>query len=69
MKTQKTLLITFPTSMACTLFLWDRNTHGHELAHKSLTEVLVKVQRRSERSKMASKARLIYGATTKTIVG
>lgn len=69
MKAQKTLLITFPTSMACTLFLWDGNIHGHELAHKSLTEVLVKVQRRSERSEMASKARLIYGATTKTLVG
>ena len=69
MKTQKTLLITFPTSMSCTLFLWDGNARGHKVAHKSLTEVLVKVQRRSERSEMTSKARLIYGATTKTLVG
>ena len=69
MKTQKTLQITFPTSMSCTLFLWDGNARGHKVAHKSLTEVLVKVQRRSERSEMASKARLIYGATTKTLIG
>lgn len=69
MKTQKTLQITFSTSMSCTLFLWDGNARGHEVAHKSLTEVLVKVQRRSERSEMASKARLIYGATTKTLIG
>ena len=69
MKTQKTLQITFPTSMSCTLFLWDGNARGHKIAHKSLTEVLVKVQRRSERSEMASKARLIYGATTKTLIG
>ena len=69
MKIQKTLLIAFPTSMACTLFLWDGNAQGHKIAHKSLTEVLVKVQRRSERSEMAYKARLVYGATTKTLVG
>ena len=69
MKTQKTLQITFPTSMSCTLFLWDGNARGHKVAHKSLTEVLVKVQRRSERSEMASKAHLIYGATTKTLIG
>lgn len=69
MKTQKTLQITFPTSMSCTLFLWDGNARGHKVAHKSLTEMLVKVQRRSERSEMASKARLIYGATTKTLIG
>ena len=68
MKTQKTLLITCPTSMSCTLFLWDGNVRGHKVAHKSLTEVLVKVQRRSERSEMASRARLIYGATTKTLM-
>lgn len=68
MKTQKILQITFPTSMSCTLFLWDGNARGHKVAHKSLTEVLVKVQRRSERSEMASKARLIYGATTKTLI-
>ena len=69
MKTQKTLRISFPTSMACTLFLWDGNTRDHQVVGKTLTELSVRVQRRTERRDMASKARLIYGATTQTLIG
>lgn len=69
MKTKKALRITFPTSMSCTLFLWDGNAHGYKVAHESLTELLVSVQRRSERGELARKARFIYGATTETLIG
>ena len=67
-KTRKVLRITFPTSMSDTLFAWDGNTTGYKVTHESLTVMLVEVQRRSERSEMARKARWIYGATTETLV-
>ena len=67
-KTRKVLRITFPTSMSCTLFLWDGNASGYAHKSGSLTELLVEVQRRTERSEMARKARFIYGATTETLV-
>ena len=59
--------ITFPTSMRSTLFRWDGNTIGYKAHDESLTVLLVEVQRRSERSEMARKARF-YGATTETLV-
>ena len=67
-KSRKVLRITFPTSMSDTLFAWDGNTMGYKVTHESLTVMLVEVQRRSERSEMARKARWIYGATTETLV-
>ena len=67
-KTRKVLKITFPASIDQTLFLWDGNTVGYKVRHESLTVTLVEVQRRSERSEMARKARWIYGATTETLV-
>ena len=67
-KTRKVLKITFPTSMTSTLFRWDGNTMGYKAYDESLTVTLVEVQRRSERSEMARKARFIYGATTETLV-
>ena len=60
--------ITFPTSMASTLFRWDGHTHGFTAKDESLTVLLVEVQRRTERRDMARKARLIYGAATETLV-
>lgn len=62
------LKITFPTSMTQTLFFWDGNANGYRHHDESLTVSLVEVQRRSERSEMAWKARFIYGATTETLV-
>ena len=67
-KSRKVLRITFPTSMTCTLFFWDGNATGHKVQCPSLTVALVEVQRRSERSEMARRARWIYGATTETLV-
>ena len=67
-KSRKVLRITFPTSMSCTLFFWDGNAVGYKHRSESLTVSLVEVQRRSERSEMARKARWIYGATTETLV-
>ena len=67
-KTRKGLKSTFPTSMTSTLFRWDGNTMGYKAHDESLTVTLVEVQRRSERSEMARKARFIYGATTETLV-
>ena len=67
-KTRKVLRITFPTSMSQTLFFWDGNAVGYKFRHESLTVSLVEVQRRSERSEMARKARWIYRATTETLV-
>ena len=67
-KTRKVLRITFPTSMSQTLFFWDGNAVGFNHRDESLTVSLVEVQRRSERSEMARKARWIYGATTETLV-
>ena len=67
-KSRKVLRITFPTSMSCTLFFWDGNAVGYKFRHESLTVTLVEVQRRSERSEMARKARWIYHATTETLV-
>lgn len=67
-KTRKVLKITFPTSMSNTLFFWDGHAVGYKIHHESLTVSLVEVQRRSERSEMARKARWIYGATTETLV-
>ena len=66
-KSRKVLRITFPTSMTQTLFFWDGNSRGQKATHESLTVSLVEVQRRSERSEMARKARF-YGATTETLV-
>ena len=54
--------------MSCTLFFWDGNAVGYKHREESLTVALVEVQRRSERSEMARKARWIYGATTETLV-
>jgi hypothetical protein len=67
-KTRKVLKITFPASIDQTLFFWDGNAHGYKATNESLTVSLVEVQRRSERSEMARKARWIYGATTETLV-
>lgn len=67
-KSRKVLKITFPTSMTSMLFRWDGNTIGYKAHDESLTVTLVEVQRRSERSEMARKARFIYGATTETLV-
>lgn len=67
-KTRKVLKITFPASIDQTLFFWDGNARGHKATNESLTVSLVEVQRRSERSEMARKARWIYGATTETLV-
>ena len=67
-KSRKVLKITFPASIDQTLFLWDGNAVGYKVRHESLTVTLVEVQRRSERSEMARKARWIYGATTETLV-
>ena len=67
-KSRKVLRITFPTSMSSTLFAWDGNVVGYKHHDESLTVMLVEVQRRSERSEMARKARWIYGATTETLV-
>lgn len=67
-KTRKVLKITFPASIDQTLFFWDGNTRGYKATNESLTVSLVEVQRRSERSEMARKARWIYGATTETLV-
>ena len=67
-KTRKVLKITFPASIDQTLFFWDGNARGHKAHHESLTVSLVEVQRRSERSEMARKARWMYGATTETLV-
>lgn len=67
-KSRKVLKITFPASIDQTLFFWDGNARGYKATHESLTVSLVKVQRRSERSEMARKARFMYGATTETLV-
>ena len=67
-KTRKVLKITFPASMDQTLFFWDGNASGYKVTNESLTVSLVEVQRRTERSEMARKARWIYGATTETLV-
>lgn len=67
-KTRKVLKITFPASIDQTLFFWDGNAVGYKATNESLTVSLVEVQRRSERSEMARKARWIYGATTETLV-
>ena len=67
-KTRKVLKITFPASIDQTLFFWDGNARGYKATNESLTVSLVEVQRRSERSEMARKARWIYGATTETLV-
>lgn len=67
-KSRKVLKLTFPTSMSDTLFAWDGNTNGYKVTRVSLTVMLVEVQRRTERSEMARKARCFYGATTETLV-
>ena len=67
-KSRKVLKITFPMSIDQTLFFWDGNAVGHKFHNESLTVSLIEVQRRSERSEMARKARIIYGATTETLV-
>ena len=67
-KTRKVLKITFPASIDQTLFFWDGNARGYKATNESLTVSLVEVQRRSERSEMARRARWIYGATTETLV-
>lgn len=67
-KTRKVLKITFPAGIDQTLFFWDGNVAGYKVTNESLTVSLVEVQRRSERSAMARKARWIYGATTETLV-
>ena len=67
-KSRKVLRITFPESIDQTLFFWDGNARGFKATHESLTVSLVEVQRRSERSEMARKARVIYGATTETLI-
>ena len=69
MKARKSLYISFPTETACVLFLWDGNALGYKVTHLSLTELLVKVQRRSERSNIARKARDGYRARTETLIG
>lgn len=60
--------ITFPEGIDQTLFAWDGNTRGYKVTNVSLTEILVEVQRRTERRDMARKARWIYGAATETLV-
>lgn len=67
-KSRKVLKITFPASIDQTLFFWDGNARGYKATNESLTVSLVEVQRRSERSEMARKARFMYGATTETLV-
>lgn len=67
-KSRKVLKITFPTSMGCTLFAWDGNVSGYKHHDESLTVMLVEVQQRRARSEMARTARIIYGATTETLV-
>lgn len=67
-KARKVLRITFPTSMASTLFRWDGHTCGFKAKDESLTVLLVEVQRRTARRDMARKARWMYGATTETLV-
>lgn len=67
-KSRKVLKITFPMSVDQTLFFWDGNVRGHKFHNESLTVSLIEVQRRSERSEIARKARVIYGATTETLV-
>lgn len=67
-KSRKVLRITFPTSMSNTLFAWDGNVNGYAHRDESLTVMLVEVQQRRARSEMARKARMIYGATTETLV-
>ena len=67
-KSRKVLRITFPEGIYQTLFLWDGHTVGYKVRHESLTVTLVEVQRRSERSEMARKARCLYGAATETLV-
>ena len=67
-KTRKVLKITFPASIDQTLFFWDGNVRGYKATNESLTVSLVEVQRRSERSAIARKARWMYGATTETLV-
>lgn len=69
MKSRKALEITFPDGFENILFRWDGNTRGYEVEEGADRRVLlVKVQRRGDRSEMARAARWIYGATTRTII-
>ena len=67
-KSRKVLRITFPASIDQTLFAWDGYLRGYKATHESLTVTLVEIQRRTERRDLARVARVIYGATTETLV-
>lgn len=69
MKTRKVLEIRFPDTFTNTMFRWDGYLYGYTTTESDdrLT-VWVPVQRRRERSELARVARMVYGATTRTLV-
>jgi hypothetical protein len=69
MKTRKSLEIVFPNSFYVTLFRWDGIARGYEmLEDHAAGKLVVKVQQRKERQRIAWTARYAYDAQVRTLV-